>query len=383
MPSSAEDTDMTASSSLSLVGDSVLAKREPAVTEAPPAKRSLMPVTLSLSIDTSAEFFGPDLTHIPTLENVSPSSTVSSTFALSTPHGTVDISDETLGSGKQGTVTAGQWTPKGSDKGQDCIIKETRLYGLKEEEGLYEAFFQTRCSHLDNVVPLLSSGQYRDSQYLIMPKFPKSLEKESPVHYQTSDDVSVAFARDICRGLKGIHDTGIVHCDIKPANIMLDGDRHYIGDFGNAKEAGSDIQTGTVWYLPSGEINSPKTDMYMFGVTFGEVCLGLKFDSKDHMVNTSIKMTRRFRVEAERLHQALVDSGSYEALSMYFDDSLKVHTNDNSALANSVATICSAADAIPFERQLVRVDFLLHLLDAEESRLTSTSAFDHPYIQER
>lgn len=60
--------------------------------------------------------------------------------------------------------------------------------------------------------------------------------------------------RDICSGLKIIHDMGIVHLDIKPDNILYSQTKKYkLADLGLARlkmrERGEDIHEGDVRYM--------------------------------------------------------------------------------------------------------------------------------------
>lgn len=45
------------------------------------------------------------------------------------------------------------------------------------------------------------------------------------------------YALDLLRALDGIHSRGYMHLDVTPANILLKGDRAYLGDFGLATRA--------------------------------------------------------------------------------------------------------------------------------------------------
>ncbi|KAH0775957.1 hypothetical protein KY290_007368 [Solanum tuberosum] len=99
------------------------------------------------------------------------------------------------------------------------------------------------------------------------------------------------FARDIARGLLYLHDecdTQIIHCDIKPQNILMD-DQYCakISDFGMAKLLKKD-QTrtytgirGTRGYVaPEWHRNLPvtvKADVYSFGVVLLELICRRKF----------------------------------------------------------------------------------------------------------
>ncbi|HEX4065564.1 MAG TPA: protein kinase [Acidobacteriaceae bacterium] len=97
--------------------------------------------------------------------------------------------------------------------------------------------------------------------------------------------------RQMAAGLAAIHDQDIVHRDIKPNNIMLEGSgeqvRLWITDFGLARahESETSLQsrygvTGTPGYIApelySGHSPSQASDLYAFGVVLHEVFTGKK-----------------------------------------------------------------------------------------------------------
>jgi serine/threonine-protein kinase len=94
-------------------------------------------------------------------------------------------------------------------------------------------------------------------------------------------DKALEIARQLCAGLAAAHDKGVVHRDLKPGNIMLDGQGQLrITDFGLAGMAGEieDIQSGTPAYLApeqrSGREVTARSDIYALGVVLHEVFTG-------------------------------------------------------------------------------------------------------------
>ncbi len=94
-------------------------------------------------------------------------------------------------------------------------------------------------------------------------------------------DKALEIARQLCAGLAAAHDKGVVHRDLKPGNIMLDGQgRLRITDFGLAGVAGEvkDIRSGTRGYMApeqqSGQEVTARSDIYALGVVLHEVFTG-------------------------------------------------------------------------------------------------------------
>ncbi|MGY6500780.1 MAG: protein kinase domain-containing protein [Acidimicrobiales bacterium] len=107
------------------------------------------------------------------------------------------------------------------------------------------------------------------------------LDQEGPLAPQDTVDVIAGVAA----ALQVAHEAGIVHRDVKPANILLCDDRRVkVTDFGIAKATvGSDLtQTGTMigtakYLAPEqvrGERVDPRTDVYALGVVLFECLTG-------------------------------------------------------------------------------------------------------------
>ena len=97
------------------------------------------------------------------------------------------------------------------------------------------------------------------------------------------DDKATQIARQLCAGLAAVHQQGILHCDLKPANVMIDGrGRARITDFGLAGlEEGfrsAKILGGTPSYMAPEQLTngvvSVKSDLYSLGLVLYEMFTG-------------------------------------------------------------------------------------------------------------
>lgn len=101
-----------------------------------------------------------------------------------------------------------------------------------------------------------------------------------------SEALAVSVAERLCRALASAHAQGIVHCDVKPANVLLARDgRVKVGDFGVARLAGggtsqslSATVAGTPRYMAPeqarGRRTTAATDVYSTGVVLYEMLAG-------------------------------------------------------------------------------------------------------------
>jgi hypothetical protein len=67
------------------------------------------------------------------------------------------------------------------------------------------------------------------------------------------------FASDLLTALSFLHSRGLVYCDLKPSNILLDENGHLkLGDFGLTRRVTGDVQSdGAVAALPPAKRGTP------------------------------------------------------------------------------------------------------------------------------
>ena len=106
------------------------------------------------------------------------------------------------------------------------------------------------------------------------------IDREGPL----PPDRATALLGQIAEALDAAHAAGIVHRDVKPHNVLVEGDRAYLSDFGLAKSledsgASSASVVGTVAYMSPeqwrGEAVGPAGDVYSLGCVLYEVVTGV------------------------------------------------------------------------------------------------------------
>jgi eukaryotic-like serine/threonine-protein kinase len=99
---------------------------------------------------------------------------------------------------------------------------------------------------------------------------------------------TVALGRQLCAGLRAVHEQGIVHRDLKPSNVMVNRSGHvFIMDFGLAIRPGGDTNKvtstgavlGTFAYLSPEQARGmevgPRSDIYAAGLILYEMLTGV------------------------------------------------------------------------------------------------------------
>jgi serine/threonine-protein kinase len=123
------------------------------------------------------------------------------------------------------------------DHGQVAIkvLRPALARELGTQRFLREIEIMARLRH-PNLVPLLESGEAAGLLYYVMPRVQgEPLSKLLVRDRQLPSGRSLAIARDVASALDYAHSLGVVHRDVKPANILLDDGGARVVDFGVAR----------------------------------------------------------------------------------------------------------------------------------------------------
>jgi hypothetical protein len=170
-----------------------------------------------------------------------------------------------------------------------------------------------------NVVSMYDVGFDQGFHYIIMEYVSGCTLKEYMQHYdgQISVQEAVKITVAIAEGLEHAHTMGIVHCDIKPHNILItDSGRVKVTDFGIARAINSAATMmfthsvmGSAHYISpeqaSGKSINVSTDIYSLGVVLYELLTGEVPFKGETPVSVALQHVQG-RVVAPRIKNAMI-----------------------------------------------------------------------------
>jgi ketosteroid isomerase-like protein len=138
-----------------------------------------------------------------------------------------------------------------------------------------------------NVVPVHGAGEAEGQLYLVMryvegTDLHRLLKRDGPLAPERAAEI----VAQVASALDAAHAAGLVHRDVKPANVLVAGDHHaYLGDFGLTRLLSSDEQlTETGQWLGTTDFASPeqlqghrvdaRADVYSLGCVLHAALLG-------------------------------------------------------------------------------------------------------------
>src|SRR3954454_4399594 len=190
-----------------------------------------------------------------------------------------------LGSGGSGSV----WLAHDEQGGRDVAVKVVPREGKSGERARREAQAMAKLDH-PACPRAYACGRDAENVYIAYDYVPGSTFRQSLRAGRVNDAVAIEVAVQVLDGLAHAHERGIVHRDVKPANVLLadaDGDEEIsvrILDFGLARFAEGETLTaagdvpGTLAYIAPerlrGEPAGPAGDVWSVGVLLYEALAG-------------------------------------------------------------------------------------------------------------
>ena len=169
-----------------------------------------------------------------------------------------------------------------------------------------------------NIVNMYDVGYDQDMHYIIMEYVDgETLKEYITRHHRLSIDEAVKITISIGEGLEHAHAMGIVHCDIKPHNVIITNTgRVKVTDFGIARAMNS---TNTVMYTnsimgsahylspeqASGKSVDGNTDIYSLGVVLYEMLTGKVPFEGDTPIAVALKHVREKVIPPTRYNPSI------------------------------------------------------------------------------
>jgi serine/threonine protein kinase/tetratricopeptide (TPR) repeat protein len=169
-----------------------------------------------------------------------------------------------------------------------------------------EARLIARLEH-PHILPVYDFDGGHDPPYIVMRYLDTGTLKEVLRQGALPPEVTSYLMRQVCAALDYAHRQGIVHCDIKPSNIMIDGEGNaFVTDFGLAQlvagSSGDKLFTATGAIMGTPEYIAPeqaqgkeidqRADIYALGVLLFELLTGQLPYVADHPMATIIMHTQ-------------------------------------------------------------------------------------------
>lgn len=184
-----------------------------------------------------------------------------------------------LGLGRSSQVYLAR-APDGTKVALKVPRREVRTDRALTERFAQEVALSLTLNHA-NLVRGLSGRPEGEGAFLALEYFEEGTLEDRLKKGPLSREVALDCLSQIAQALIYLHERGVIHQDVKPSNIFVDGMLFKLGDFGVAKtrenprpleRAGSPFYMAPELFL--GEEATPASDAYSFGVMAFELLVG-------------------------------------------------------------------------------------------------------------
>ncbi|MBE2314928.1 serine/threonine protein kinase [Solirubrobacter sp. CPCC 204708] len=137
-----------------------------------------------------------------------------------------------------------------------------------------------------NVIPVYEAGEEDGRLYIVMRWVEGTdLHKELRAHGRMDHARAARIVHQVAGALDSAHAAGLVHRDVKPANVLLSGEHAYLADFGLTRFANSETNVttgghflGTVDYMAPEQFrpgpSDARADVYALGCVLYAALVG-------------------------------------------------------------------------------------------------------------
>ena len=201
--------------------------------------------------------------------------------------------------GGMGQVLICDWADEAAEPGgppADRVALKTFqrryfFYNAARESFVREASTWLRIAHLPHVMPVIGIETIGDQPYVVMPAVPPGPLGERSIadllgRGPLDPEVAMAYAFQVALALHGAAERipGLVHGDLKPANVLLLGGLAFVSDFGLVSSVAlgrPDLRLEGTWRYRAPELwadaaapTSVAGDVYAFGALLFEMLVG-------------------------------------------------------------------------------------------------------------
>jgi serine/threonine protein kinase len=212
-----------------------------------------------------------------------------------------------------------------------------------------------------NILPVYDSGQEREYSFIVMRYVEDARTLNQVMNTPLSLSQATGLIEQIAAALDYAHRQGVIHRDVKPSNVLLDGDWALLTDFGLAKMTqdsvrltGTGVGIGTPAYMSpeqgQGQFVDNRTDIYALGIILFEMLTG----HIPHNAETPVAIVFKRATEPLPLPRAL-NPDIPEAVERVILKALAREPNDRftsaGALVTALKEAVSGAPPLPADAQ--------------------------------